>query len=681
MKKIDELKILVNKSWKFILAISYISILVISIISFGFYQQARIDSFYEYNKTMQESFKLLVNHSLDTVRYASYNAFFTNEIQQLRKSEDISNYQATRSLRILNSLAGTNPFIHSIYVHNKAQDIVYSTESGTMPYDEFNDSSAFNHKDLFVREIDSNKNDDWVYTLSFSDYNEQTPSMVVNINANSFNNSLFNSDENHESIYVPYMNKVFSQYSQPDSISDYIKRTKLEKDNGYALYDNKVLFYSYQSEYDIYFLREVSSNTIENIVVSVSPLLFSIIFSTLFALLALSWIVNKYYHKPLFTILDEFEIQNTNKKSIHEAIGFWIEDQKQKIVKNQQNAKFSFLKNHLSKAAAQTNQEIIPLNINTNKPLRLILLQVKNESLVLPLFENEKEWVWINDLLFVIVHKIDSDALNIYANSRKVRIFQSKETNYNYLYLKYQQLTELYNLRILHPNKYFFKESEIPKIDIQFDDLTSIEQDFISQLSHGKKEEALVLLRQWIEKVKPLRYTSLIFFYNKLYIEIYDIVDRRLAYDKYLSVTDFETQIRMTQNIEEINRLLETVTTDFCDYLQYERDKKNVLFAKEIQEYIDIHLSDFELTPDSVSTHFGFNSTYLSRFFKQYTQTSISEYILDTRLNKAKDLLISTSLSIKEISESVGIQNSNYFFTLFRKHFDITPAQFRAQNK
>lgn len=682
MKKIDQLKNHVKKSWKWVISISIISILFIGTISIRYYYQAKIDSFYDYNVKMQESFRLLVEHSLDTVRYASYNAFYTKEIEQLRNVE-ISNYQATRSVRILNTLAGTNPFIHSIYVYNQELDTVFTTNTGTSKGSEFYDKEAFasTSRVLQVRLVESSHRKEWVYSLSFQDSPHQPPSMIVNIDAQLFNASIFEDSDANEYVYVPYANHLFSTNQQLNQEISSLTQQEFVDSSGYFVKDGQVLFYAHQPDYDLYFLRVINANSIENRVISLYPLLAPIIISAIFALIALSFFIKHFYHKPLYNILDKFDIENTNKQTINHAISFWIEDQKKKIAKGQANIKINYLKNHITKSKSTNLSDQIQLKIDPKEPLTLTLLDTRYETLILALLPEKHENLYINDLLLVISHKLNEDILRTYANTRKIVICHSNLTQFENLPNTHQNLVELYNLRILYQDQYYFTEQDLPLVDFNFDELIKLEQEYFTQLSSAKPSAALEALDNWSQQVETIRFNSLIFFYNKIYIAIYEIFEKRFPNFKVLTISEFENKLNLTQSITSINDYLRNITFQYCDLVQKEKDHKQQQLCRQVQLYISENIQDPELTPDLVANYFDFNSTYLSRLFKQYFDLSISDYILEKRLDAAQQLLVDTDLPVKEISHACGILNTNYFFTLFKKHFGETPTQYRQSYK
>ena len=48
------------------------------------------------------------------------------------------------------------------------------------------------------------------------------------------------------------------------------------------------------------------------------------------------------------------------------------------------------------------------------------------------------------------------------------------------------------------------------------------------------------------------------------------------------------------------------------------------------------------------------------------------------RLNKATEFLAQTDVPISEIAERTGFGNSNYFYTVFKRHYAVTPSEYRA---
>ncbi len=84
----------------------------------------------------------------------------------------------------------------------------------------------------------------------------------------------------------------------------------------------------------------------------------------------------------------------------------------------------------------------------------------------------------------------------------------------------------------------------------------------------------------------------------------------------------------------------------------------------------DIGISD-------TAAYLKVSQSHLSREFYRNTGMKPIDYLTRMRLEKAVDLLGSTSMKIAEIGKACGFSGSNYFSKVFRKHMNMTPVQFR----
>ncbi|QGQ95155.1 helix-turn-helix domain-containing protein [Paenibacillus psychroresistens] len=98
--------------------------------------------------------------------------------------------------------------------------------------------------------------------------------------------------------------------------------------------------------------------------------------------------------------------------------------------------------------------------------------------------------------------------------------------------------------------------------------------------------------------------------------------------------------------------------------------------TKQIKLYVGQNLSgDLSLTRlGEVVMH---NPTYLSRLFKKNTGDSLSDYITNARLNKAKELLIETNLKTNDIALALGFEHTQHFYRFFKRWTHITPQEYR----
>lgn len=82
------------------------------------------------------------------------------------------------------------------------------------------------------------------------------------------------------------------------------------------------------------------------------------------------------------------------------------------------------------------------------------------------------------------------------------------------------------------------------------------------------------------------------------------------------------------------------------------------------------------VSPEEVASGISMGYSNFRKVFKSYTGFSPGQYIQEVRLSKSKEMLTNTSLTIKEIAFNLGYEN-DYFFTVFRRRFGMTPLQYR----
>ncbi len=82
----------------------------------------------------------------------------------------------------------------------------------------------------------------------------------------------------------------------------------------------------------------------------------------------------------------------------------------------------------------------------------------------------------------------------------------------------------------------------------------------------------------------------------------------------------------------------------------------------------------------SIADRLNLNPAYLSRIFKEYTGVTFTDYVIQTRVSRSKELLLHTELKVQDISEQLGYAKVNHFIKLFKDMTGITPGEFRKQH-
>ena len=107
-----------------------------------------------------------------------------------------------------------------------------------------------------------------------------------------------------------------------------------------------------------------------------------------------------------------------------------------------------------------------------------------------------------------------------------------------------------------------------------------------------------------------------------------------------------------------------------------ETEKQDERTITGITRYLQEHLSE-EISLSVLSEEFHLNSQYISQLFKNEIGVGFLSYLTSIRMERAKKLLLSTSLSIAEVAEQSGYGDYRVFTKVFKKAEGSTPSQFR----
>ena len=104
---------------------------------------------------------------------------------------------------------------------------------------------------------------------------------------------------------------------------------------------------------------------------------------------------------------------------------------------------------------------------------------------------------------------------------------------------------------------------------------------------------------------------------------------------------------------------------------------------REILEVIDYIGANYgkELSVERLASIVFLTPDYLSRLFKKSMEKSISQYIRQFRMEKARELLTGTNRKVIDIGEAVGYPNYSYFCQSFREYFGTSPERYRQERK
>lgn len=95
-----------------------------------------------------------------------------------------------------------------------------------------------------------------------------------------------------------------------------------------------------------------------------------------------------------------------------------------------------------------------------------------------------------------------------------------------------------------------------------------------------------------------------------------------------------------------------------------------------VKRYIDQHYAS-DLNNKTLAQLAGYHEYYLNRTFLASVGSSLHEYVLKVRLNRASYLILNTDIPLKAVPEQVGFHSYPHFSNYFKQYFGLSPAEYR----
>ena len=133
----------------------------------------------------------------------------------------------------------------------------------------------------------------------------------------------------------------------------------------------------------------------------------------------------------------------------------------------------------------------------------------------------------------------------------------------------------------------------------------------------------------------------------------------------------------LIENIDmtaEIKDLLRTLYDKIVALLNGSYDKNYDFAIEKIKTYIKEHLCE-DISVNALAGLVHLNPAYFGRYFKKVTFMTVKQYIYESRMELAIDLLSQKSYTVVEIAKMVGY-DFKYFFPLFKKYTGYTPKEY-----
>ncbi|MBN2980839.1 helix-turn-helix transcriptional regulator [Cohnella algarum] len=203
----------------------------------------------------------------------------------------------------------------------------------------------------------------------------------------------------------------------------------------------------------------------------------------------------------------------------------------------------------------------------------------------------------------------------------------------------------------------------------------------LGEAIRARDEKAiLALLDKWFDAISAFPYDDMTFAVQQILLVVRQVLREPVFAGHFNSIAmqTLGTSVIRSDTLAGMKEKIALFLEQVClAEREAQKEDKNKVVVDAIKEFVEKNALDVNLSLQSVASNFKMSSAYVGRLFKQYENVSVGDYINGYRLEKAREMLLGSSFSVKEIADYLGFNNASYFITLFKKRFGMTPKEFR----
>lgn len=182
----------------------------------------------------------------------------------------------------------------------------------------------------------------------------------------------------------------------------------------------------------------------------------------------------------------------------------------------------------------------------------------------------------------------------------------------------------------------------------------------------------------WMENSYPNDYDSI-----KLKVIEFVLWAEHNVYEQGGRTYKFESRrnyLSTVLNLNEMRRIREWFVDkiqEACQNAQRQKEEQSDNVVVRAKRYIEENYGNKDISLDDVSREVDISPYYFSKLFKEETGENFIDYLTAIRIEKAKELLLGGSYSMKEICLEIGYADPNYFSRTFKKNVGVTPTEYK----
>lgn len=211
------------------------------------------------------------------------------------------------------------------------------------------------------------------------------------------------------------------------------------------------------------------------------------------------------------------------------------------------------------------------------------------------------------------------------------------------------------------------------------------ESKLLSSLRVGDRNNVSKIIENVFDEMKKCKNIEVTNF-HQVCIELFSIASRILMEFEINMEEVFGKRFLYFEEVKKYKTLSDAkewmifVLHQIIDFILNTKILKTKRIIESSREYIDKNFEK-ELSLEQMAQMFHISPNYFSGLFRLSVGQSFMEYIIEKRIEKAKQLLGQEDIRSFEVGEKVGYDNPYYFSRIFKKYTGLTPSEYRASLK
>lgn len=717
-----------------------LTLMVSSLFNFFTYMQIDLKKAYQSDVSNLTQTSKEVISMTESAQSLSFQIYRTFSVSKLMFYNDPNIYDVTAAMNELNNYLNSMPFIESIYVYNSANGLFYTAsrqaEGGTFNKEELADKGILDILDNYqeyrpftpiprtyktVNLTGEQLTKAYTYLGYDAIGRTQTinSAVIINISSAWINKDIGvnKSDSEGKSYILDNQNLLLSgdtllpkKLSNEDNqiINEKIKN----KESGYVVadFDGKKSLISYTSpdSLDWQYVRVTPYKHVTKAIYSIRNTTIMIAVIILVIGLFISWLLSRMLYRPIHQIMNKMNILETEKRNssytIRQNMLRSLIQGSQSLQTNAQLQKlmvsgitFDFHARY--RVVLLKIDELAALKQNRGDDLHVYKFAIMNIASEIAHNDYRVETVDMDaDYVIMLLGRPDeSDELDDEMLRNMLAKIQRSSLDFLKIGLSITYSPEAFQAQQLSTHYKLVKEASQHRLFyglgslINGQDIISLkskeyifpadkERKLTDALMTSKTEEAKKLFAEIVQETAqyPIHVVQLAISHLTMTVNnILFTIQKNNSLDVEASLSIHIPTPDHFETINELNDVFFSLFDDIQMKLSMKRSTKQGDLIRKINDLIQKEYANPNLSLNWIADELDMSSIYLSRVYKQQTLATIVDVINNVRMERAKEHLENTDLSIVDIAVKSGYTSSSYFHRMFKKSFGVTPSDYR----